>query len=133
MFCKNCGAKIEDNSKFCASCGSEIILETPIENNTPTQEQETIQNPNVESTNNTQAENIENSAPRKKFSGKGIAGFVLSLVGLFIFGIPCGILGVVFSSIAMKETKTKNLRGKGLAIAGLVISIIDIVLTLATL
>lgn len=127
MFCKNCGAKLEDNSKFCASCGSEVAVEAQTEVNTSIEEQAT-----VTPSNDDAPKSIENPTP-KKFSGKGIAGFVLSLVGMIIFGIPCGILGIIFSSIALKEVKTKNLKGKGLAIAGLVISIIDVVLTIAML
>ncbi len=29
MFCKNCGATIEDGAKFCESCGAEVIFDTP--------------------------------------------------------------------------------------------------------
>ena len=25
MFCKNCGAKLDDNAKFCPSCGIQIL------------------------------------------------------------------------------------------------------------
>ena len=50
------------------------------------------------------------------------------MVGIFISGLICGIVGVFFSVFALKEIKNKTkLNGKGLAIAGLVISIIDIV------
>ena len=30
MFCKNCGAKLEDNVKFCPTCGSPVPQEEPI-------------------------------------------------------------------------------------------------------
>ena len=70
--------------------------------------------------------NAEKTKP--KFSGMAITGFVLSLVGILVLAIPCGIIGLVFSSVAMKDTLALVRRGRGMAIAGLVISIVDIVL-----
>ena len=59
-------------------------------------------------------------------SGMAVAGFVCSLVGLFIAGLLLGALGVIFSAIALGKIKRTGKRGKGLAIAGLVIGIIAI-------
>ena len=50
----------------------------------------------------------------------GVTSFVLSLVGLFLFPIPLGILAVIFGV----NNKDEN---QGLATAGIVIGIIDIV------
>ena len=63
----------------------------------------------------------------KKFSGKAITGFVLALIGIVGFALPCGILSLVFSALAMKETELPQYKGRGMTISGLVISIIDIV------
>jgi hypothetical protein len=52
-----------------------------------------------------------------------IAGFVCSLV-LF------GILGIVFSIVGIKECNEQGTNGKGLAIAGLIISIVKICLVI---
>ena len=49
-----------------------------------------------------------------------IAGFVLALVGLLILPIVFGPLGLIFSALGFKQGKKK-----GLAIAGLVISIFN--------
>lgn len=62
----------------------------------------------------------------EKGKGLGIAGFVLSLIGivfliLFPLALVLGILGLIFSIIQLRRNKT------GLAIAGLVISIIVII------
>jgi len=60
--------------------------------------------------------------------GMAVAGFVLSLIGLIVFGIPLGILSVIFSGIALAKLQTNPRQtGRGLAIAGLVIGIADIV------
>ena len=62
-----------------------------------------------------------------RLSAKAIVGFVLSLVGLVVLALPCGVVGVVFAALAMKDVCSEIVRGKGMAIAGLVISIVDIV------
>ena len=56
-------------------------------------------------------------------NGKGlaIASLVLGLVGLFIAGLPCGILAIVFAIVSKKKMKS------GMATAGLVLGIIDLV------
>ena len=68
-------------------------------------------------------------------SGMAVAGFVLSLVG----AIPCfwfwflqipGYLGTIFSFIGLKQTKNGARRGRGLAIAGLVIGLILIAIAI---
>lgn len=58
-----------------------------------------------------------------KTSGLSIAGFVLSLVSFFAFGVICGPLGLVLSINARKkavETGDKT----GLATAGIVLGVI---------
>jgi len=68
-------------------------------------------------------------------SGMAVAGFVLSVVG----AIPCfwfwflqipGYLGTIFSIIGLKQTKNGERRGRGLAIAGLVIGVILILIAI---
>lgn len=67
--------------------------------------------------------------PAQGGKGLSIASFVLSLVGLLIFGLICGILAIVFGAIALG----KGNAGRGLAIAGIVIGIIDVVFVLVYL
>ena len=58
-------------------------------------------------------------------NGNAIAGFVMSLVGLFPLVIIGSIIGIICSSVALHGmSKSPNKKGEGLAIAGLVISII---------
>jgi len=63
-------------------------------------------------------------------SGMAVAALVLSLVGL----IPCfwvvqvpGLLGVVFGAVGLGQTKDDKQRGRGMAIAGIVIGIVLVV------
>lgn len=67
--------------------------------------------------------------PAQGGKGLSIASFVLSLVGLLIFGLICGILAIVFGAIALG----KGNAGRGLAIAGIVIGVIDVVFVLVYL
>ncbi|MCQ2387512.1 MAG: zinc-ribbon domain-containing protein [Clostridia bacterium] len=64
----------------------------------------------------------------KESNVMGLLGFIFSLVALFSAGIPFisfGIAGLVLSIIGMVNAKKKSLK-KGLAITGLVLSIISI-------
>ena len=64
----------------------------------------------------------------QSYSGMSTAAFVLSLCGLLLFGPILGTLAVVFSAIALSGmSKSQNVEGKSMAIAALVIGIIDIV------
>ncbi|MCX7862426.1 MAG: DUF4190 domain-containing protein [Bacteroidales bacterium] len=74
-----------------------------------------------------------NLSDNNEFSMFAIAGFISSIVGLlalFIFGFPflMGTTSIVLSAIGLNETTTKNMKGKGFAIAGLVIGILTVVL-----
>lgn len=52
-----------------------------------------------------------------------IAGFVIAIVGFFILPIILGPLGLIFSAIGLRSTGKK----RGLAIAGLIISVVNCV------
>lgn len=58
-------------------------------------------------------------------SGFAIAGFVLSLLGLLVAAIPCGVLAIVFGTLGLKSDRS------GLAIAALIIGAIDVALGIA--
>ncbi len=101
-YCTNCGNQIPAGSKFCTSCGTAVTGGNQGYNNMNYQQQPVQQN----STN-----------------GFAIAGLICSiLVG--------SITGIIFSCLGLSQAK-KCGNGKGLAIAGLVISIIRIVLIIA--
>lgn len=59
----------------------------------------------------------------KKQNGMGIAGFTVSLISLLVLPLFLGMLGVILSSLGLSNESPK----KGLAIAGLIISIFSIV------
>lgn len=74
---------------------------------------------------------------RPGFSGLAIAGFVLALIGFvpcfwFWFQLP-GLLAVIFCVVALGATKESApggaKRGRGLAVAGLVIGVVTLLIT----
>lgn len=83
---------------------------------------------NSHSTNQQVHQQVIVNNSEKSSNGLGTAGFVLGLIGLFTFPILIlGLLGFLFSLIGVfKEPR-------GLAIAGLVLSIISLLLALALL
>ena len=60
-------------------------------------------------------------------SGFAIASLVCSLVGLLFFGIIMGVISIIFGVIGLESKRS------GLATAGLIIGIIDVVVVLFTL
>jgi hypothetical protein len=60
--------------------------------------------------------------------GVAVTSFILSLVGLFIFGWACGAGAIGTGLKALNGMKVSgNTSGRGLAIAGIVIGVLDIV------
>ena len=67
------------------------------------------------------------AVPAKQSNGKATAGFVLSLVSMFCCGLLAPV-GLIFSILGLNQAKSSNGAGKGLAIAGIIISAIAIVI-----
>lgn len=117
-FCGECGKEVNEKAVICPSCGC------PICGNIQSQTQQPIYVKPV-------------SAP---FSGIAIAGFVISFltlipsivvigmgpsqdaIGFAIIGLLIATISVIFSTLGLRKISYKELRGKGLAIAGDIIS-----------
>lgn len=78
-------------------------------------------------------ENNTNIQSQKKNNGLGLSSFVLSLVGLIIAGIPCGILSIIFGGISIAKFNPETQKNKWMGIVGLIIGIIDVVLVITIL
>ncbi|MFD0590093.1 DUF4190 domain-containing protein [Paenibacillus sp. GCM10027627] len=65
-----------------------------------------------------------------KTNGKAIATLVLGILSLVLFyvGFVPGVVGIILGAISLKEIKKSGDQGRGLAIAGLVCSIIGTLL-----
>lgn len=130
MFCSNCGKQIDDNVVNCPFCSAETGV-TPAQTEEPAAEQTAQQaQPQYEQTYGQQ--NYEQQPyqpyqtqsyqpPRKSGSnGLAIAGFICA------FFFP--LLGLIFSCIGLNHSKKMGGDGKGLSIAGIVISVLAIVI-----
>lgn len=65
---------------------------------------------------------------QKKANPMCLASFILSLVGLLIAGIPCGIAAVITGIIGLVKFDAENHKFKWMGIVGMVIGIADVVL-----
>lgn len=107
-YCSKCGAQVNDDATYCHKCGS------PLENNSPGGQNPWYIKP-VEPTRNNNGMN--------RFA---ILGFIFSMCSFFI----SPALGLVFSIIGLIQTKKNKARGKGFAIAGIIVSGIAMLINL---
>ena len=65
----------------------------------------------------------------RKTPGLAIAGFISAILGIFVAGIPLGILAIIFGAVSLAKINGDPMRysGKGLAIAAIIIGAIAIV------
>ena len=118
--CPHCSAVVEPSNAFCMNCGAQLAA--PAQNmqyGAPSQPY----NPNMAPS--------AQPASSGGFCGKGVLALVMSVISLTFsfsllapfFGI-CGILGIIFGAVGMKQARAQNLSGRGLAVAGLVVGIV---------
>lgn len=92
-FCSNCGKQLKENYKFCTNCGSAVFE---------------LAKQNV-------------SSFIKYTNDLGTAGFIVSIISFLSFG-TFSLLGLILSIIGLVNANKNNGEGKGLSIAGIVIS-----------
>lgn len=74
------------------------------------------------------------TASPQSYGGMAIGGFVCSLLGLLCLGPVLGIVAIILGAVALGGmNKTGNLQGRGMAIASIVIGVIDIVSSIGIL
>ena len=93
MYCKKCGAQVDDDVKFCPRCGDQL----------KGYPQATPQPRSDADRTNTYA----------------IVGFIMA------FFFP--LVGFILSIIGISKAQELGGKGKGLAVAGLVISLLDVI------
>ncbi len=135
MFCSNCGQKLDDNAVTCPNCGAEtgvspaVGTEYPAEQAGETRQQQAQPGaerpqgqPGFEQQQAYQPYQTQQYQPPRESESNGfaIAGLICA------FFIP--ILGLIFSCIGLNRSKKMNGDGKGLSIAGIVISVLAIVI-----
>ena len=107
MYCTACGKENKDTDTVCANCGAALDGSGKGAPGNVT--------------------HVTVNAPAASGNGLGTAGFVLALIGFFTSWIPgigwlVWLLGAILSFVGVLKPR------KGLAIAGLVISFIDVII-----
>jgi hypothetical protein len=147
MFCGKCGTKNDDDALFCCGCGfslKNIPIPTSQSMSAPISHQEqraesTYSNQNRTEPNPVNRGNVDNvnivmgnadsGSFQNESAGFAIASMILGIVALvtsccfYYISLPCAIISVILAAVSLKNKKG----GKGMAIAGLVCSIISLV------
>lgn len=76
------------------------------------------------------ASKTEQTMTAKKMNTSALMSFIFSLVGLFIAGIPCGLVAIVTGIIGLTKFNSETEKGKWMAIVGLIVGIADVVLVI---
>ena len=70
--------------------------------------------------------NTENT--QKINNSFALASFICSMVGLLIFGIPCGVAAIVTGILGLVKFDSEKEKNKWMAIVGLVVGIFDFII-----
>ena len=106
-FCTNCGAQNDEGSKFCNSCGAPLQFGQPVqpqaqpaqpEYQQPVYQQPVYQQPQVQPVQPLYVQPMASNEPSVKKNGFCTAGFVLSLLGIFLVGTT-SLFGLIFSIV----------------------------------
>lgn len=140
--CTSCGAEISGLTKFCENCGAPVSEAIDIEQAQPIAEPvaEPVQEvkPEMTTTEEIKTDNTYSSSEEGQTtyfqddnqyvtdaepgSGKATASLICGIIGLLCFGPVLGIISICLSISAKNEGNTS-----GVATAGLVLGIIDII------
>ena len=151
MFCPNCGNDIPDASaSFCPNCGAKLNSFAQDSAQSSAQpdfqqsfQQDSQQDFQQDSQQNSQQDSQQSwynqfnytppqqdrtpYAPAAGYNGLSIAGFSVScaaiLCNFVLFGLP-GVVGLILSIIGLRQCSDRSEKGRGLAIAGIVIGAI---------
>ena len=98
-YCENCGKEIAENDLFCPYCGKKLSQSHSVSH-------------------------INNTAPTNSNSRNSlaIAGFILSIVSSLLCCGMFNTISLILSIVGLTQAPRYNGNGKGLAIAGIVIS-----------
>ena len=119
--CPYCGEEILAGAKKCKHCGEWLEEATPPVKVMPTHSEQKVSQPIV----------INNTVTNRS-NGIGTAGFVLALISAIFCWVPgvnwiIWFLGALFSFIGLFK------RPRGIAVAGFILSIVDIIIIVAVI
>lgn len=109
MKCSRCGAENQPGSVVCAACGTPLV-QAPVTPVVPGQP-------------------VFYAAPTVPGKGLAIASMVLGIISLALFcfwylAMACAVIGCILGGVSMAKQKQAGMKFSGMAIAGLVCSLI---------
>lgn len=133
MKCKVCNAELSEGQAFCSYCGTKVEAEPVAEETVEAsvQEQPATQEAPVYEVQQPAAQTVPVYNPPKPeenekspADGQALAGLILGICSLLLccIGLPSGIIGIIMSAKGLKS-KTR----KGMAIPGLILSILAVI------
>lgn len=156
MFCESCGASIPDGQSFCSNCGAAAPVQAapaaqpapqPAAQPQPAQPVQQYAQPAPQPAQPVQqyVQPVQQVQPvyvqpvvavpaqPRKSSGMAIAGLIMGIFAVILCWFPVvnwvlALLGLIFSIVGIAK---KNGGAKGAAIAGLILTILGVVLSIA--
>lgn len=140
-YCNHCGNQLDENAKFCSSCGAanemtvsneevNVVSETPVSDTVsiPTEPVTVVSSNTV-------------AAARPERKGKAIVSLIFGLIGLLspclcccisplamgLIGLLASVVAILFAVFSKKDTGGRMC---GMAIAGLILAIFGILISL---
>ena len=130
MYCAKCGKEMDDNAKFCPSCGAGTSGETTSNQQPPEQEQPPVQPQQQQTYSQPAASTVQPAA--EPGSGLGVGALVCGIIGLVLCLVP--FVGLILSIVAVvlggKGRKTLPEGKRGMALAGFILGIIGLVISI---
>lgn len=134
--CASCGSMLADDTKFCPKCGApaESALQVPQQ---PAAGAGYVQPGQGAAPQNMPPYGygapVPAQAPQKPMNGIGLAGMIFGIFTYIfcwvpVFGLILGLVGVILSGVGLGRRERCSLNG--FAIAGLVLSILGLVVAL---
>lgn len=124
MYCQNCGKELQEGEVCnCQNNATSMDIQNQVQETPPMAEQQAPEQP----------QQGQPSVPPQQapWNGLAIAGFVVSLLSIFWNpALIISILGIILSSVGLKQINETGAQGKGFAIAGLVIGVVRLVITI---
>jgi len=127
-YCSSCGKEHDASARFCESCGLSFGAQQMVQ---PVQAQGVY--PSIQPVLTVQPAQPVGAIPS---NGTAIAGFVCGLVAIILVWIPwisliaiiLGVIGLILSGLGLSQANKIEGSGRSMAIAGLVLSIIVVLI-----
>ena len=134
MFCAKCGKEMDDNAKFCPSCGAGTSVDTGTTYEQPKAPANDIAQPYSQPAYTPPAYK-EVTPNQSSNSGLPLGSMICGIIGLVLCWVP--IVGLILSIIAIvlagKAKKVVPAGERGMATAGFIMGIIGLVISIIVL